>query len=89
MRRILVTGFEVFSQHNSNISQDIVSTLDEKIIVDDPWYKSRTYKLDGVEIELERKILTVDSLAPGIFLRGLVKVSRGMQLFIWACVILV
>ena len=61
MRRILVTGFEVFSQHKTNISQDIISTLDEKIIVDDPWYKSRAYKLDAVEIELERKILTVDS----------------------------
>ncbi len=60
MRRILVTGFEVFSDHNSNISQDLVSSMGNRIMVDDPWQKFRSYKLDSIEIELEREILTVD-----------------------------
>ena len=60
MRRILVTGFEVFSNHSSNISQDLILALPEKILIDDPWKESRYYNLESQEIELEKEILTVD-----------------------------
>ena len=60
MRRILVTGFEVFSNHSSNISQDLILSLPEKILIDDPWKESRNYVLESIEIELEKEILTVD-----------------------------
>ena len=60
MRRILVTGFEIFSDHSSNISQDLVLALPDLMVIEDPWKKSRGYNLDDLEVELVREVLTVD-----------------------------
>ena len=60
MRRILVTGFEIFSDHSSNISQDLVLALPDRMVIEDPWKKSRGYNLDDLEVELVREVLTVD-----------------------------
>ena len=60
MRRILVTGFEPFGIHNSNISKEILEDVPEQVTISDPWHDSRDRKLPNQQIVIEKMILTVD-----------------------------
>ena len=60
MARVLVTGFEPFSNHSTNISEDLVKTLGKDLIVGDPWSEIRDYELKDIEIKLDTEILSVD-----------------------------
>lgn len=60
MARVLVTGFEPFANHSTNISGDLIQTLDANHSVSDPWAELRDYKLDDVEINFETLLLSVD-----------------------------
>ena len=60
MRRVLITGFEVFSKHSKNISEDLVLTLPNELLIADPWGKSRPYDIASIEVKLEKEILSVD-----------------------------
>jgi len=60
MARVLVTGFEPFSNHSTNISGDLVKTLDKHLIVSDPWSEIRGYEINDIEITLDTEILSVD-----------------------------
>jgi len=62
MARVLVTGFEPFSNHSSNISADLIETLQESLVVRDPWGEIRDYRIDDIEIELETIVLSVDAV---------------------------
>ena len=61
MRRVLVTGFEPFGNHNSNISKDVLAKVPEIVTVFDPWSGLRNATLQGQEIYVEKIILTVDN----------------------------
>ncbi len=60
MGRILVTGFEPFGGHNSNISKDVLAKVPEMVTVSDPWSGSRNRILQNQQIHVEKIILTVD-----------------------------
>ena len=60
MARVLVTGFEPFSNYSTNISGDLVKTLGIDLIVGDPWSEIRDYELKDIEIKLDTEILSVD-----------------------------
>ena len=60
MRRILVTGFEPFGIHKSNISMEILEDVPERVTICDPWHDSRDRKLPNQQIVIEKMILTVD-----------------------------
>ena len=61
MGRILVTGYEPFGNHNSNISMDILESVPENLTISDPWHNSRDRKLPNQQIVIEKMILTVDN----------------------------
>ena len=61
MARILVTGFEPFGDHNSNISMDILENVPENVTISDPWHNSRDRTLPNQQIVIEKMILTVDN----------------------------
>ena len=61
MARILVTGFEPFGNHNSNISMDILENVPENLTISDPCHNSRDRKLPNQQIVIEKMILTVDN----------------------------
>ena len=61
MGRILVTGFEPFGNHNSNISKDVLAKVPEIVTVFDPWRGLRNTKLQDQQIYVEKIILTVDN----------------------------
>lgn len=60
MARVLVTGFEPFSNNSTNISGDLVKTLGKDLIVGDPWSEIRDYELKDIEVKLDTEILSVD-----------------------------
>ena len=61
MGRILVTGYEPFGNHNSNISMDILESVPGNLTISDPWHNSRDRKLPNQQIVIEKMILTVDN----------------------------
>ena len=61
MGRILVTGFEPFGNHNSNISKDVLAKVPEMVTVFDPWRGLRNTTLQAQQIYVEKIILTVDN----------------------------
>ena len=66
MRRVLITGFDVFSKHSKNISEDLVLTLPNELLIADPWGKSRQYDIASIEVLDEFQI-------------GLIREILGMQ----------
>jgi len=60
MVRILVTGFEPFGGHQRNISSDLVETLSDRILLDDPWTDIREYSIESLEATIDTRILSVD-----------------------------
>ena len=50
MARVLVTGFEPFSNYSTNISGDLVKTLGKDLIVGDPWSEIRDYELKDLSL---------------------------------------
>ncbi|MBT4920978.1 MAG: NUDIX domain-containing protein [Euryarchaeota archaeon] len=60
MVRILVTGFEPFGDHKTNISMDILENVPEILTISDPWQNYRDKKLSNQQIFVEKMVLTVD-----------------------------
>jgi len=60
MAKVLVTGFEPFSNHSTNISGDLLKILGKSEYIDDPWSLIRDYTLEPVEIDIETSLLSVD-----------------------------
>tara|TARA_B110000444_G_C18852086_1_gene606751 strand:- start:30733 stop:31779 length:1047 start_codon:yes stop_codon:yes gene_type:complete len=60
MTRILVTGFEPFGGHSRNISQDVTHSLPVTFRLDDPWEELRESPHDSLNVEIEKRILSVD-----------------------------
>ena len=60
MARVLVTGFDPFSNHLTNISGDLVKTLGKDLMVGDPWSEIRDYELKDIEVKLDTEMLSVD-----------------------------
>ena len=60
MVRILVTGYEPFGDHKTNISMDILEKIPEMITISDPWHVSRDKLLPNQQIFVEKMVLTVD-----------------------------
>ena len=60
MAKVLVTGFEPFSNHSTNISGDLIETLDKSEYIEDPWALIRDYTLEPIKIDLETSLLRVD-----------------------------
>ena len=59
MVRILVTGFEPFGDHKTNISMDILENVPEILTISDPWRNYRDKKLSNQQIFVEKMVLTV------------------------------
>lgn len=60
MVRILVTGFEPFGDHKTNISMDILENVPERLTISDPWNSYRDKILPNQQIFVEKMVLTVD-----------------------------
>ena len=62
MARILLTGFEPFGTNETNVSQLILQQIESRLIIEDPWHgcRLRTDGKGSIEVELEKKLLTVD-----------------------------
>lgn len=60
MVRVLLTGFEPFGGSNVNVSMDVVNTLPDTMVVDDPWSALRALS-KPMNVELERLVLSVDT----------------------------
>ena len=54
MLNVLVTGFQPFGQHQKNISEDTVLSLNDNYRLDDPWASNRN-TTSVVEVSLEKK----------------------------------
>lgn len=58
-RKVLITGFVPFGDHEYNISEDTVNNLPESIDLADPWEDGRK-ESTKISVEIVKKILTVD-----------------------------
>ena len=61
MPRILLTGFEPFGEHKTNVSQEILERIESNFEIIDPWSDFRPISsADIADVTVEKILLKVD-----------------------------